>query len=300
MFQLSKAQYKAFCDIHSSLALYIFVATMALSFVIQLVVSLAALAVTYRIYATIVEHSRQRALRKAKGCQPSKAWHPKDPILAIDFFLAWLKHQRASDLLPYLQNGLTTYETNTLRTQILRRYVFLTDDPDNVKAILSLDFNKWSIGAERIRNFERIIGTGIFTAEGTAWKHSREMLRPCFERSQVADVSILAAHTDRLISLLPSDGSTVDLEPLFHKLTMDIATEFLFGKSVESLDPENQNKENEQFRDSFDYVKNPFSEENKNVKRFGVIGAFLPDARFKESVQCIHGKLVVSYLVIFS
>jgi cytochrome P450 len=61
------------------------------------------------------------------------------------------------------------------------------------------------------------------------------MIRPNFTRSQVADLDTLERHTQNFISAIPRDGSTVDLSPLFFSLTMDSATEFLFGRSTNSL-----------------------------------------------------------------
>lgn len=39
-----------------------------------------------------------------------------------------------------------------------------------------------------------------------------------------------------MISLLPTDGSTIEIEEWFHRLTLDVATEYLFGQSVNSLE----------------------------------------------------------------
>jgi hypothetical protein len=63
------------------------------------------------------------------------------------------------------------------------------------------------------------------------------MIRPNFTRSQVADLDGLEKHVQRFVNLLPRDGSTVDLQPLFCLLTMDSATEFLFGRSTNCLEP---------------------------------------------------------------
>jgi cytochrome P450 len=51
----------------------------------------------------------------------------------------------------------------------------------------------------------------------------------------VADLESFSSHVDRMIALIPRDGSTVDLQELFFRLTLDSATEFLFGESVNSL-----------------------------------------------------------------
>lgn len=77
-------------------------------------------------------------------------------------------------------------------------------------------------------------GDGIFTQEGDAWKHSRELLRPQFVHKQYDDLQLFQDVVDNLISVLPKQG-VVDLQPLFFRLTLDTTTAFLFGDSVDSL-----------------------------------------------------------------
>jgi len=68
--------------------------------------------------------------------------------------------------------------------------------------------------------------------------HSRGLLRPQFTRSQVADLALEESHVQSLFDCLAvgadSWTGTVDLAPLFFHLTLDSATEFLFGQSVHS------------------------------------------------------------------
>jgi len=61
------------------------------------------------------------------------------------------------------------------------------------------------------------------------------MLRPNFVRSQIGDVATFERHVAHLISKIPTNGSTIDLADFFFRLTMDSATEFLFGESTDSL-----------------------------------------------------------------
>ena len=77
-------------------------------------------------------------------------------------------------------------------------------------------------------------GDGIFTQEGDAWKHSRELLRPQFVHKQYDDLQLFQEAVDNLISVLPERG-VIDLQPLFFQLTLDTTTAFLFGDSVDSL-----------------------------------------------------------------
>ncbi|KAL8691659.1 MAG: hypothetical protein Q9218_003159 [Villophora microphyllina] len=81
-------------------------------------------------------------------------------------------------------------------------------------------------------------GDGIFTQEGDAWKHSRELLRPQFAHKQYDDLELFREVVDDLITILPEKGM-VDLQPLFFRLTLDTTTAFLFGDSVNSLQASN-------------------------------------------------------------
>lgn len=64
------------------------------------------------------------------------------------------------------------------------------------------------------------------------------MLRPQFVREQVADLELDEKHVQHLLKAINfnADGwtNTFDVQPLFFRLTIDTATEFLFGESVDS------------------------------------------------------------------
>lgn len=248
---------------------------------------LAALFLARRVYWETTTGSRQRALKRQHGCLPPKKLVFWDPILGLDHVIGNFKAYSQHALLERWMRGVTRHGTHTIRMKILGQNVFLTDDPENVKSMLATNFDHWSLGRSRIEQMSAYLGMGIFTTEGAAWKHSREMLRPCFERSQVADISIMKKHTDRLINLIPKDGSTVDLQPLFHQLTLDVATEFLFGQSTNSLDTTRDHKEVEEFVDAFEYCQNPFA--NENNQKWGFLGTLLPDWKLKTCIKVIKG-----------
>src|SRR5271163_4346128 len=96
---------------------------------------------------------------------------------------------------------------------------------------LSLDFG---FGVRR-GVFYPLLGDGIFTQEGAAWKHSRELLRKQFVRTQYQNLDHFREHVDNLISRLPAKEGVIDLQPLFFNLTLDTTTALLFGLSVYSL-----------------------------------------------------------------
>jgi cytochrome P450 len=124
---------------------------------------------------------------------------------------------------------------HTFQSNPYGRTGIFTIEPPNLQAILATDSESFGLEPLRLFFFEPFIGRGIVTSDGPFWKHSRALIRPTFARAQVADLSAMKIHVDRLIDLIPKDGSTVDLQPLFARLTLDFSTEFLFGESVRSL-----------------------------------------------------------------
>lgn len=82
------------------------------------------------------------------------------------------------------------------------------------------------------------------------------MLRPNFVRSQVGDLPTFENHVKHLVAAVPGDGSTVDLSELFFRLTIDSATEFLFGESTESLTKDSAQGFAESFNRAQDYIAN--------------------------------------------
>ena len=129
-----------------------------------------------------------------------------------------------------------------------------TIEPEIIKTILATKFQDYCLGKRRRDVFLPVFGHGIFANDGSAWERSRSMVRPNFTRAQVADLEMFEVHVSHLIDSIPRDGSTVDLQDLFFGLTMDSATEFLFGKSTNTLAPGLETKSASDFVKAFVYV----------------------------------------------
>ena len=106
------------------------------------------------------------------------------------------------------------------------------------------------------------------------------MLRPSFTKDQISDLDALEVHLARLISLIPKDNSTVDLQPLFFRYTLDTSTEFLFGESVCSLGDNNVSRQ--KFVNSFEYAI-AFTITRFRLGRF--IGRFYRNRAFDEACK---------------
>nr|AOE45522.1 CYP52A60 [[Candida] oregonensis] len=144
--------------------------------------------------------------------------------------------KRNEGLMPeFMTSRFVDMGFDTVRLRIAGFNVMTTRDPENIKAILATQFNDFALGI-RHKQFKVVLGEGIFTLDGSGWKHSRAMLRPQFAREQVGHVRSLEPHVQALIKCIRlAKGQEFDIQPLMFKLTIDSGTEFLFGESCESL-----------------------------------------------------------------
>lgn len=136
----------------------------------------------------------------------------------------------------------------TIRQEGVGMFNFFTIDPENLKAIMSTQFKEFGFGA-RYKAFFPLLGNGIFTTDDyQVWSHSRAMLRPQFTRQQISHLANIDRHCNVLLEIImqrgTKEGQYVDLQPLFHKFTIDTATEFLFGESLNSLNLEDSDVTN--------------------------------------------------------
>jgi cytochrome P450 len=80
-----------------------------------------------------------------------------------------------------------------------------------------------------------MIGEGIFTQDGAAWKHSRETLRRQFVQMQYQNLKGFREHLEHLIERLNTCSGITDLQPMFYRLTLDTTIAMILGQPVESF-----------------------------------------------------------------
>lgn len=90
----------------------------------------------------------------------------------------------------------------------------------------------------RNKAMKAMIGEGIFTQDGPAWKHSRELLRRQFMRMQYQNLEGFREHVENLVDSVGKSPGIVDLQPLFYRLTLNTTIAMILGQSVESFNHE--------------------------------------------------------------
>lgn len=217
---------------------------------------------------------RRRQTARRYGCQPVAHSVNRDPLLGLDLLPITIRAAKEHKL---LEVGMENFRKfgNTWKAKELLHNIIVTIEPENIKAILSLNFKDYGLDF-RLEHFGPLLGAGIFDTDGDHWAASRALVRPNFVREQVADLTSFESLIQDMFALLPRDGTTVvDLQALFFRYTMDSATEFLFGQSVGTL---RKNESELGFADAFSYSQQAII----NRAMLGPFAMFYRDAKAKE------------------
>ncbi|GKT55949.1 cytochrome P450 [Colletotrichum tofieldiae] len=197
--------------------------------------------VIYYIASSYLAHRRLQRFAKANDATFPKYVPTKLP-LGVDFVWRAISTARnGGDILDdvigpnYAANGTTFSMPGFFGPAEV-----YTIDPANIQAVLANKFKDFDLGERRIKQFKPLLGNSIFTADGAFWEHSRALFRPQFSRDQINDLEKTEAAVQALFKALPLVGAerggavTVDIMPMLFRFTLDTATGFLFGESVES------------------------------------------------------------------
>ena len=97
-------------------------------------------------------------------------------------------------------------------------------------------------------------------------------------------------HAQHLIQAIPRGGEMVDLQPLFSKLTLDIATEFLLGKSSDSLALDGADAETKKFVQAIDRAMNAFGAQDEGLVFWVALmmGIFVQNWKLRGEFKIVH------------
>ncbi|KAI1073389.1 cytochrome P450 [Whalleya microplaca] len=197
-----------------------------------------------KVAKALIRDYNFRCFSKAAGCLPV-------PIAANPFPLPWsigrkyevYKASLRGDLFEdhfhrkYSKHG----NTHAIVSPITKRLKGInTVEPANFQTVLATRFHDYKRPEWRALAAQPMLLPGLFTTDGPVWAHWRAMVKPQFTRRKF-DRNV--ANSDRHMNLLfralgepGADGWTHDVDLMDHmyRLTMDTATQFLFGVSAET------------------------------------------------------------------
>lgn len=128
-----------------------------------------------------------------------------------------------------------------------------------------------------------MLGNGIFTQDGEAWKHSRALLRPQFASNRYQNFEEVKKCVESLLSNIPPDG-IVDLQPLFFRLTFDTTTFLLFGETLSSLQSTEIAGQESKFTQAFNLSQDYLSHRG----RLGAFYWIVNPPKFRRACRASH------------
>jgi len=264
------------------------------------VFALAAV-IIYKAFQFIVNRQQDAAFARQHNCLPA-------PVVTWDGFfgIGIINQMRAADEKKLFMNLIDERVTQmsdavgrycpTFTYHVLGKQGFFTCDPKNIQAILAHQFQDFELGAMRRHVMGEPLGDGIFVQDGKKWEHSRALLRPNFVRDKVADLGMEERHVQELFTVMPvrADGwtDTTNIQELFFRLTIDSATEFLFGESTntqiaastQSQSPPSEGRDERAFAKHFDLVQKHIS----SKLRFGEFHWLHKPKGYKEDIEGVN------------
>jgi cytochrome P450 len=118
-----------------------------------------------------------------------------------------------------------------------------TIEPENIRCVLATKFGDYKRPEFRSLAAQPMLLPGLFTTDGPIWSHWRGMVRPQFTRRRFdKNVAESERHMQLLFRALEGKSGCntggwteeVDMMDHMYRLTMDTATQFLFGSSAET------------------------------------------------------------------
>jgi unspecific monooxygenase len=129
--------------------------------------------------------------------------------------------------------GQRAYEEDIVRGRFFRRSTFILNTPDAIRHVLVDNYENYTRTPASFRVLRPLVGDGLLTAEGRAWRYQRRTLSPAFTpRAVTTLVPHMLAATDEAIAKLRAVGhGPVDLRQAMQRMTLEIAgrTMFSFG-----------------------------------------------------------------------
>ncbi|KAH7305587.1 cytochrome P450 [Stachybotrys elegans] len=173
-----------------------------------------------------------------KGYAPIPRVPQLDPFLGLDMAFSQVKSVKTHTFLQWLRSLHIRAKAKTVSFSFLgKRFIHITE-PENMKALFS--GARWKdFGVEPMRLNRHatmpFAHKGVGTVDGPEWEVSRSLIMPHFTPNVTKNMECVERHTDILMSIIPRDGSTFDLQTLVQRWFLDTSTEFMFGEPVGCL-----------------------------------------------------------------
>ena len=127
--------------------------------------------------------------------------------------------------------GQPAYEEDIVRGRFLGRNSFVLNEPDAIRHVLVDNYENYTRTPFAFRVLRPLVGEGLLTAEGRAWKYQRRTLAPAFTPRAVSTLipHMLAATDETIAKLKAASNAPVNLRGTMQRMTLEIAARTMFS-----------------------------------------------------------------------
>lgn len=201
-----------------------------LTLILCTLLSVSVLCFTATYYTRKNRYKRLRIQHECGSIPKLPQW---DPFLGIDVLFEDYRHF-VRHTVSALRKSRHDRFGNTYGYTCLGKPAINTIDPDNVHAVMGVKSCDYTIGSFRRGLLSPVVGHGILTLDGMAWRKARRICRPLFKSLVLATIPF-ERHIQRFFQVVPQDGTAFNIMDLIQRYTVDTSTDFLLGESLESL-----------------------------------------------------------------
>jgi cytochrome P450 len=236
--------------------------------------------IAWFLYGIVNGAAEERRIKELGGrAARRKALAP----YGLDLLYNALKSAAKNQVMEFWLQNFSTYGNPsnpwTIEAGNGPRRIVLTADPENIKAILATQFQDYGKGENFNKDWHDFLGDSIFTTDGEKWHNSRQLIRPQFIKDRLSDIKVFEKHVKVLLPMLGGNGEVVNVADLFFRYTLDAATDFLLGRSVDSL-----THEQARFAKAFNEVQHIQS----IIARMGYWNNLMPRGKFHKELKVIN------------
>ncbi|THH11129.1 hypothetical protein EW146_g8151 [Bondarzewia mesenterica] len=158
----------------------------------------------------------------------------------LDIAYNLVRSMKRDYIMQYMADLFDEYGCETINTRILWSDQIITINELNIKFMLTgAGFEWFHKGYYWQERFERFLGNGIFNRDHGEWQTHRQIARPWFAKDRISDLDLFDRHASTTMTYMSTFSNVeeaFDVQDLFARFTLDTASEFLFGKCLNTLE----------------------------------------------------------------
>ncbi|MCA9592215.1 MAG: cytochrome P450 [Myxococcales bacterium] len=107
--------------------------------------------------------------------------------------------------------------------------LYVLRHPDHVYRVLVEQASSFTKQHDALERLSRVLGGGLLTSDGDAWRRHRRMIQPAFQHARLVGYCSLMTQATEALAERWHDGATVDMGHEMMTLTLDVVCRALFS-----------------------------------------------------------------------